>query len=250
MRLKYYLRGLGIGIAVTAVILSFSGNDKAPAMTDEQIMARAEELGMQKAVEEETEDPEAVSEAETDALNEAGGQVDSAAEVQDKAEAEAPVEKTEEPESEDLEEQSDVSTAENAESDAQEADVPEQSAEAPATETESIEKPEKADSGDTEDTKTDATGSESGQQDKLPAVEQKADGESVEKMVLVTIKSGDSSVAVSRKVAEAGLAESAAEYDAYLCQNGYDKKLAVGVHEIPADATDEEIARILTSRKK
>ncbi len=46
MRLRQYLRGLGIGIAVTAVVMSVSANGKNQAMTDAQIIARAKELGM------------------------------------------------------------------------------------------------------------------------------------------------------------------------------------------------------------
>ena len=50
MKLKYYLRGLGIGMAVTALILgiSFSGRQgqEAQTLTDEQIRESASELGM------------------------------------------------------------------------------------------------------------------------------------------------------------------------------------------------------------
>lgn len=50
MKLKYYLRGLGIGMAVTALILgiSFSGRQgqEMQTLTDEQIRERASELGM------------------------------------------------------------------------------------------------------------------------------------------------------------------------------------------------------------
>lgn len=46
MKFKYYLRGLGIGIFVSTVILSVSFALKKPAMSDEEVIARAEELGM------------------------------------------------------------------------------------------------------------------------------------------------------------------------------------------------------------
>ena len=50
MKLKYYLRGLGIGMAVTALILGISFSDRqgqeAQTLTDEQIRERASELGM------------------------------------------------------------------------------------------------------------------------------------------------------------------------------------------------------------
>lgn len=45
MKLRYYLRGLGIGILVTALILGIAGG-KDNSMSDAQIRARAAELGM------------------------------------------------------------------------------------------------------------------------------------------------------------------------------------------------------------
>lgn len=48
MNLKYYLRGLGIGIVVTAAILSLShkAEMKKAVMTDEEIITEAKKLGM------------------------------------------------------------------------------------------------------------------------------------------------------------------------------------------------------------
>ena len=45
MKLKYYMRGIGIGIFVTAVILSISIKQNAP-LSDQEIMDRAKQLGM------------------------------------------------------------------------------------------------------------------------------------------------------------------------------------------------------------
>lgn len=58
MRLKYYLRGLGLGIAVTATIMSISARKSGGFMTDAQIMARARQLGMVDCVLTEMPDPE------------------------------------------------------------------------------------------------------------------------------------------------------------------------------------------------
>lgn len=46
MKLKYYLRGLGIGIIVTTIILVIALERKPETLTDAQIKARAAELGM------------------------------------------------------------------------------------------------------------------------------------------------------------------------------------------------------------
>ena len=71
--------------------------------------------------------------------------------------------------------------------------------------------------------------------------------EETEHKVLV-IKSGESSVSVSKSLYEMGLVQSANEYDSYLCKNGFDKVISVGTYEIPADASYEDIAKIITRR--
>ena len=45
MERRYYLRGLGVGIAVTAVIMGVMTSRDAK-MTDREVIARAKELGM------------------------------------------------------------------------------------------------------------------------------------------------------------------------------------------------------------
>ncbi|MCI9204460.1 MAG: endolytic transglycosylase MltG, partial [Lachnospiraceae bacterium] len=67
--------------------------------------------------------------------------------------------------------------------------------------------------------------------------------------VRIEVVSGDSSVTVCKKLAQAGLVESASEYDSYLCGNGYDKSIRAGVFEIPVDAGEKEIAEIITKTK-
>ena len=62
----------------------------------------------------------------------------------------------------------------------------------------------------------------------------------------ITISSGDGSYTVSKKLADVGAVSSAESYDRFLCQNGYDKKIRTGTYVIPADASDEQMARIIT----
>lgn len=46
MKLKYYLRGLGIGIIVTTIVLAISFSKREVELSDEEIIARATQLGM------------------------------------------------------------------------------------------------------------------------------------------------------------------------------------------------------------
>lgn len=48
MKRKYYMRGMGIGILVTAILCAVALPKKKETMTDEQVIARAKELGYVK----------------------------------------------------------------------------------------------------------------------------------------------------------------------------------------------------------
>mgnify|MGYP003234604327 CR=1 FL=1 len=116
MKLKYYLRGLGIGMAVTALILgiSFSGRQgqEAQTLTDEQIRERASELGMVDSSEltlaalqnsaqpQITMEPEVTEESETMTEPEATAEPETATEPEATAEPEMTTkpEATKEPE--------------------------------------------------------------------------------------------------------------------------------------------------------
>ncbi len=60
MKLKYYLKGFGVGVLFATVILSISLmlNRQQTGLTDEQVMARARELGMEMVSAEKETDTE------------------------------------------------------------------------------------------------------------------------------------------------------------------------------------------------
>lgn len=73
MKLKYYLRGLGIGIIVTTIILVSCFSIQKPKMTDAQIIEKATQLGMimpeqdsAVAAETETTEPEETQQMTTE----------------------------------------------------------------------------------------------------------------------------------------------------------------------------------------
>ncbi len=223
MRLKYYLRGLGIGIVVTAVIMGVSADRQRPAMTEEQIIARAKELGM---VEQEGILAEIVGEsAATDNQKEAPKAETPKAETPKQEEVKAETTQTAEPKAEALKEE----TAKT---------------EAPKEEAAKTEAP-KEEAAKTEAPKEEAAKTET------PEPEETSKPEKVQKTssVVVSIYPGEGSYTVSRKLAALGLVESADIYDKFLCQNGYDKKLCTGNYTITEGATADEIARILTKRQ-
>lgn len=70
MKLKYYLRGMGIGIIVTTIILAISFSQRKVEISDEQVMVRAAALGMVMPEEQGagTETTEAETEVQTEQM--------------------------------------------------------------------------------------------------------------------------------------------------------------------------------------
>ena len=75
MKLKYYLRGLGIGIIVTTIILTISFSKREVEISDAEVIARASELGMVMQDEVESEQTEVI-ETETQQMDIDESQVD------------------------------------------------------------------------------------------------------------------------------------------------------------------------------
>lgn len=220
MERKYYLRGLGLGIVVTAVImgLALSGQKN---MTDEEVIARAKTLGMVENTENMllSDTTEQSGAEETENTEEAEKTEET---EQITAESAAQEEVTEESDEEESNEEESV-MEENFQTDVSEEDntAEEDSADAKQPET------------DASETQTEQAAAETESTDN-------------QQEVTVTIVSGDSSYSVAKKLADAGIVLTAESYDAYLCANGYDKKLRTGTFTIPKTASDEQIARIVT----
>ena len=227
MEKKYYFRGLGLGIIVTAVIMgmALSGGGKKEKMTDDEVIARAKELGM----------------IEDSTLLDASGE-DNAEDGEEEGET-SPVQKEEAI-------KKDIAVAkEKEEADKKEAEKKEaEKKETEAEEAEGKEEADKAAGTETAGKKPSADTNEMTKQDddvREPEAETKPVKDAAKS---VTISSGDGSYTVAKKLADAGAVSSADDYDDFLCANGYDKKLRPGTFKIPSGASDEQIARIVTGQ--
>lgn len=167
MKLKYYLRGLGIGIVVSVCVLLAAFGNRKP-MSDEQIKERAAELGM----------------IENTVIKDVANKDDEIVEND--------ADNTENGDETDVEDNADETSDENE-------DVVEEN-----------------------------------------TLDQQKD------VISITVVSGDSSWTVSKRMEEAGLIESAKDFDTHLCRYGYDKKISVGTYKIPVGASHEDMAKILT----
>ena len=222
MELKYYLRGLGLGIIVTAIIMAVvsPGSQK---MTDAEVIRRAKQLGM-------TEE-KVLSDSGTkkeDASKEAGSPDENASADEDE---EQPQEK------------------EKAVSTQTPADRNSQNTQQSQVQTQTQTKPEPETVDDEPEEPEEPDASEVGENVELERQEAEETNTPLpvsDTPMVVTIGPGDGSYAASKKLADVGAISSPGNFDTFLCENGYDKKIRPGTYTIPADASDEQMARIIT----
>lgn len=236
MKLRYYLRGLGIGMLVAALVLILSGNTGGK-MSDEAVKNRAAELGMvekdntvlgnlgNEASAAQSEDTEQDTETE-DAAAVPEGEEDETAGDEDAAPQE---------------EAAEVSDGEGENAETEPADMEPADAEPADAETEAggavKEEPEPED---------EIIQRASEVADRAKEV---AENSIPEKVITFEVYKGDTSVSVARRAKEMGLVESAADFDVFLCRNGYDKRISIGSYEITVGATEKEIADIVTKTR-
>lgn len=238
MGLKYYLRGLGVGIIVTALIMGIATSlDSKEILSDDEIRERAKALGMveestvladtfaqgsvSSPVEEEGSEPVSLPSPENEEMNALPAEGEETSPVPEGEEA------SEAPEGE--EEKSSESSA-----------TPKATAE-PTEAPTAIPTPIPT----AVPTSAPAPTAEPAETPAVTSTPEPAASEQQKESVTIQIASGDSSLAVCRKLAQAGLIVSANEYDSYLCQNGYDKRIRAGSFEVPVGAGEEEIAGII-----
>lgn len=206
MKLRYQMRGLGIGIIVTALLMGVA-LDEARPLSDAEIKLLASELGMVEADSLKLSDVQ-----QSSGISDAGSESDTQSKEQDtslEATAAPSIQPTETPTMEPATEPTTEPTVEPTV--VPTAEPTAEPTEAPTTE------PEESNTSGT--------------------------------LVTIVVKSGANSYSVSKQLAEAGLVESAGDYDKYLCNNGYAERIQVGTFEIPMGSSHQEIAKIITKTK-
>lgn len=211
MKLKYYMRGLGIGIAVTSVILIIlSGREsRGRILTNEEVIARAEALGMTRS--------------NPTLLEEIGGGDNKEEELSSEAEPLPKVEDvpTVSSEFENTKEEEEV---EKEESEGQDIDS------------------EEEEGGDIETSPEEMIPKE----EIIP--EEENPGANEGEIIEITIPSGTASYGTCKILEDAGIIDNAGELDQYFYQHGYDVKIRAGKYQIPKKAQYEEIVDIMIGR--
>ncbi len=224
MNLKTYFRGLGLGIFVTALILSMASGNGKKEMTDDEIRERAAGLGM-------------VSENAM-LLSQAQALADSARE---KAEAGTAGKAGKAGKAEQATSSNTTASTDTAADDRVSGNAA---------------KPDTADKTVSDNISAAKTAAEDNATAKTPAIkapaEEKEDiavGGQTDGSVTITVSSGESSSSVANKLLKAGLITDAKQFDSYLVLSGYDRRLVVGTHTIPAGSTPDEMGQILTTKQ-
>jgi len=252
LNLKYYLRGLGIGIAVTTLVVGFALNNSSSAdISDSEIIARAEALGMvmedkvlvkqdteTKSTEDVTNTTEEATEKSDDA--EADKKADEETEAEKKAEEEAEAKKK-------AEEEAEAEKKAEEEAEAKKKAEEEAAAKKKAEEEAAAKKKAEEEAAAKKKAEEEAVAKKKAEEE---AATQKAEVPANGTIIIVNVKPGSGSETVSAQLYKAGLVDNATSFNAYLCSGGYDRRLTTGDHSVPVGSSYAEIAKIMTSSTK
>ncbi|MCR4649120.1 MAG: hypothetical protein K5776_08590 [Lachnospiraceae bacterium] len=259
MNYKAYLKGLGIGIIVTALVLIISGK-MTNKVSDEYVIKRAKELGMTESTtltaplandmgesakvsasdDKDKETSSDTSKNEDSSVTGNGGEKQTESASSGSGEDKNKFFGDDKNTGNNTDSQTDTSS-DNKEDGNDSAKVNSDTDKNTDGQNSDTDKNTDGQNSD-KDKNTDDTDKDSDTGDTKPASD-KTTGNV--KTVLVEVKSGQSSETVSNSVMNAGLAKSETEFNKYLCENGYDKRLRVGSYNIPVDADFETISKYL-----
>lgn len=235
MNLKFYLRGLGIGIVVTAVIMLILSNINSNTLSDEQIKEKAAALGMveEKATLLSLADNEPDDETQPVALA-------------TPSPTPTPILKTAETvptaNSEVLEQAEEVlEEAENTLAEIQGETVGDKSTETPK-ETETPKTTETPKPTQTPKPTATPKPTETPKPTATPTEEKPA----ITETVTLVVNRGEGSYTVAKRLQSLGLIEDAGSFDTFLCNTGKDRRICAGSFEIPQGSSEEEIAKIIS----
>lgn len=221
MKRKYYMRGLGVGILVTAILCAFAYPKQSEPMTDAEVIARAKQLGYVK-------DEGGVTPDDIDKIKE-NGKVSGTPGVTEDPESTPNI--TDEPEGTPGPTSSPVPTPEppNPPDGPEKPDVP--ATPTPAVKPTATSVPTKK---PTEKPKATAT----------PVGSVSSDGKSY----TITVERGMTATRVAERLAAAGAISDVNDFISYLRKNNLTDFINIGKFTIPKGASYEEIGHLLTGR--
>lgn len=217
LKLKYFIRGLGIGIVFTAIVMSLSLQAsrsriiRENALTKEEIMEKAMGYGMILDSSDDTTSVEQNEGESNDVVNQENDDKDNDVSLE-KDKVQSNVDSSEDTESSE------------AESDEKDKDI----------------KDEDINDEDIKDevTKDEVTDESSDKDDSLVTID----------YIPIKITSGMTATSVGNLLKEKGVIEDPDEFRIYMSEQGYSSKIRTGEYLIPVEATYKKIADIITRK--
>ncbi|MEZ3462048.1 MAG: hypothetical protein K1W23_07820 [Lachnospiraceae bacterium] len=213
MKLKYMLRGMGIGVVITAAVMgAYSRNAVADARV---AVLREYGFGDESRLVGETQDSS-----------------------EDSSEDGSAVGPTEQVIVRDEEREAEIGSVLDAAKESEQADTTE-----PGT---AAGEHAPAQSADGDGAEGEASGASASEPSSAIVVTPSDEGNAAGDVVEIVIVSGDDSGTVARKLYNAGLIENADEYNSFLVQHKYDRRLSTGTKSIGVSDSWQEIAEKIT----
>ena len=234
MKLKYQMRGLGIGIIVTALLMGVVTDNRIP-LSDAEIRMLALELGMVDSDSLKLSDIPNVAPGSSEGDEPSSTGADGASEPE-----------TEENGGDGSEEGGSASGPQG-DSGGDSGDEGESGSAGDAVGGEGS----TGNVGDAagEEGQPGNVGTAAGEEGQFGNAEGFSEGTASDSPITGVIECGATSYSVCLELQRLGLVEDAARFDNFLCDMGYSKSVREGTFQIPAGTSEEEIARIITGKR-
>ncbi len=221
MKFKYYLKGLGMGIIVTTIIMTVSCVVHNNNLSDQEIIEKAEKLGMVMT--------ESQTESKDDLFGNNGKESESGDDSETESDSEPRSERETNKESEMITLESETEESEVQESVTQDSQTQEPETQEPETQESETQEPE------TQETETQETETQGPTHIEVT-------------QYILHISWGDTPRMIATELYENGMVDSASSFRKYLADNGYAGKLRSGTYTITKGMSYKEIAQMITKK--
>ena len=240
---RYYMRGIGVGILICALILIISRINTPADISDEEIVSRARALGMVNPGDLSLSAAEDLGNGETTALapdNNTGSTSDAVMDTDQSGHTDSTADA-----GTDTDRNADNVSTDDAGLAADQSGDNDSTAEA------GTDADQNADNGSTADagTDTDQNGNTDSTLDTVTDAGQSGDAETVpdgNSYAVLVVERGNSSDVVARRLESLGVITDPVDFDKYLVANGYASRISVGTFQIPYGSDYDYIARAIT----
>lgn len=243
MKLKYYLRGIGIGIIFASIIFFAAYRENVSSkISDDEIKARAKELGM---VEADAPINELISNNSKDETSS-----ESITEDTSKESSEENMEKSSDASTEEKTENDDKNGSEKISESSEKASTEKVTESSDKNNTDKVsEETDKSSEEKTTESSDNASTEKAAEEKNKSGTEASTEASAKKDLtdtIEITIAKGSSSYPVCQKLQELGIIDDAAKFDDYLIEKGYANRISVGTHKLNKGMDYHTIAELIS----